>query len=289
MARPLRIEFPGALYHVTARGDRRERIYADAFDCHAWLDVLSFVCARHRFLVHAYCLMPNHYHLLLETVEANLSSGMQLMNSMYSQAFNRRHRLVGHLFQGRYKAIVCEKKSYLKELARYIVLNPVRAKLATDVDAWEWSSQGMVMGRLPAPVWFDSTYLLSHFGQDKQAALEAYMAFVRAGLEAKRPLDQVEHQTVLGHLDLLETEDSLDAILRKGVLSRTHRKALIKPLETFFSNGADRDHAIAAAYATNGYTMGEIARHCGVSTKTVSRAVQRLTLEKSSAETRFPG
>jgi putative transposase len=282
MARPLRIEFPGALYHVTSRGDRRKRIYADAFDCHAWLDVLSFVCARHRFQVHAYCLMPNHYHLLLETIEGHLSSGMQQMNGMYSQAFNRRHRVVGHLFQGRYKAILCEKQSYLKELARYIVLNPVRAKLADSADAWEWSSQGMVMGRVPAPVWFDSKYLLSHFGPDRGAALLAYREFVLAGLDAKRPLDDVMHQMVLGQFDHLENEGQLNELLRNGELSRTQRKALVRPLEAFFEHCTDQKLAMCDAYASQGYTMGEIARYCGVSTKTVSRAVHQRGLDKNS-------
>lgn len=129
MVRPLRIEYPGAFYHVTARGDRREAIYSDDADRGLWLDTLAEVCARFRFAVHAYCLMGNHYHLLVETMHGRLSAGMRQLNGVYSQAYNRRHNLVGHVFQGRYTAILCEKDRYLKELARYIILNPVRAKL----------------------------------------------------------------------------------------------------------------------------------------------------------------
>ena len=131
MARPLRLEFSGALYHVTSRGDRREDIYLDDADRGNYLSVLSEVCDRFNWLVHAYCLMSNHYHLLIETPDSNLAMGMRQLNGVYTQRFNRRHARVGHVFQGRYKAIIVQKDSYLLELARYIVLNPVRARMVT--------------------------------------------------------------------------------------------------------------------------------------------------------------
>ena len=127
MARPLRLEFAGALYHVTSRGDRREDIYLDDGDRQDWLAVLAHVCERFNWVVHAYCQMTNHYHLLVETVDGNLSQGMRQLNGLYTQRFNRRHRQVGHLFQGRYKAILVQKEAHLLELSRYVVLNPVRA------------------------------------------------------------------------------------------------------------------------------------------------------------------
>lgn len=127
MARPLRLEFSGALYHVTSRGDRREDIYLDDEDRIDWLEVLGKVCGRFNWLVHAYCQMTNHYHLLVETVDGNLSMGMRQLNGQYTQRFNRRHSIVGHLFQGRYKSILVQKDSYLLELTRYVALNPIRA------------------------------------------------------------------------------------------------------------------------------------------------------------------
>lgn len=127
MTRPLRLEFAGALYHVTSRGDHRGSIYFDDTDRLAWLDVLATVCARFNFVVHSYCQMTNHYHLLIETIDGDLARGMRQLNGAYSQHFNRRHGLVGHVFQGRYKAILVQKESYLMELARYVVLNPMRA------------------------------------------------------------------------------------------------------------------------------------------------------------------
>ena len=152
MTRPLRLEFPGALYHVTSRGNRRNLIYLDDGDRNAWLRVLGKVCERHRFVIHSFCQMTNHYHLLVETVEPNLSTGMRQLNGLYSQYFNWRHSLVGHLFQGRYKAILVQKESYLVELARYIVLNPLRARVVSSLDDWQWSSHRHFVSEEQEPV-----------------------------------------------------------------------------------------------------------------------------------------
>lgn len=140
MARPLRLEFGNALYHVTARGDRRGAIYHDEADRFAWLAALASTCKRFNFVIHAYCQMTNHFHFMVETVDAGLHRGMRHLNSTYAQYFNRRYRLAGHLFQGRYKAILCQKEAYLLELARYIVLNPVRAGMVATPGDWQWSS-----------------------------------------------------------------------------------------------------------------------------------------------------
>ena len=150
MARPLRIEFAGALYHVTARGNARQDIYEDDDDRRIFLKYLARVCDRHEWLCHAYCLMPNHYHLLVETGKPTLSKGMMYLNGVYTQYYNRQHARVGHLFQGRFKAVLVEKDAYLLELSRYIVLNPVRgvAKLAK---GWLWSSYRATAGLAPSP------------------------------------------------------------------------------------------------------------------------------------------
>lgn len=130
MARPLRIEFPGAVYHVTSRGHAKQVIFLDVRDYADFLEVLCFVVKRFNWILHAYCLMSNHYHLLIETPDGNLSRGMRQLNGIYTQQFNRRHSRVGHVLQGRYKAILVDKENYLLELCRYIVLNPVRAGIA---------------------------------------------------------------------------------------------------------------------------------------------------------------
>jgi REP element-mobilizing transposase RayT len=133
MARPIRIEFEGALYHVTARGDRREAIYEDDADRERFLDLLGRVAGDFNWVVHAYCLMDNHYHLLIETPDGNLGKGMRQLNGVYTQYSNRRHRRVGHLFQGRYKAILVDADSYLLELARYACARGVRSRMNASV------------------------------------------------------------------------------------------------------------------------------------------------------------
>lgn len=163
MARPLRLEFSGALYHVMARGNRRAPIYLDDTDFTQFLTGLGKVCERYNWLTHAYCLMHNHYHLLIETPDGNLSRGMRQLNGVYSQRFNRRHGTSGHLFQGRYKAILVQKGSYLLELSRYIVLNPVRARIAPAVQDWRWSSYLETVGRVEPPEWLETDWLLAQF------------------------------------------------------------------------------------------------------------------------------
>ena len=138
MTRPLRLAYPGALYHVTTRGNARQAIYTDDQDHSTFLAVLAAVVMRSQWLCHAYCLMDNHYHLLIETPQGNLSAGMRQLNGVYTQRFNRRHTRVGHVFQGRFKAILVERENYLLELCRYVVLNPVRAGLISEWKQYPW-------------------------------------------------------------------------------------------------------------------------------------------------------
>ncbi|MFT5117647.1 MAG: putative transposase [Kiritimatiellia bacterium] len=172
MARPLRIEFAGALYHITSRGNGREDIYASDSDRQMWLEVFGEVCRRFNWVCHAYCLMGNHYHLLVETPESNLSLGMRQLNGVYTQRFNRSQNRVGHVFQGRYKAILVEKASYLRELARYIILNPVRARMVRSAKDWVWSSYRATAGfKSPYP-WLNVEWLLSGFARRRSTACE---------------------------------------------------------------------------------------------------------------------
>lgn len=162
MARPLRLEFPGAIYHVTARGNAQNDTFLDDEDRQLFLACLGEIVTRLNWLCHAYCLMDNHYHLLIETPEGNLSRGMRQLNGVYTQRFNRRHKRVGHLFQGRFKAIVVERDSYLLELCRYVVLNPVRARMVKHIEHYPWSSYPATMGLVPKAAWLSTDWLLSH-------------------------------------------------------------------------------------------------------------------------------
>ena len=275
MARPLRLEFAGALYHVTSRGDRREAVYLDDGDRQGWLEVLATVCHRFSWVVHAYCQMTNQYHVLVETRDGNLSGGMRQLNGLYSQRFNRCHSLVGHLFQGRYKAILVQKEAYLLELSRYVVLNPVRARMVEQPDAWPWSSYRATTGLGKAPAWLDTDWLLAQFGPNRKAATEAYRAFVMQGRSLPGPLSRIRHQLLLGDDAFVERykEDKRPEELRE--LSKAHRRSLALSLADYRSRHRSRDEAMAHAYRSGAYTMGEIGRYFGVHSMTVSRAVRK--------------
>lgn len=274
MARPLRLEFAGAVYHVTSRGDRREDIYLDDEDRREWLAVLGLVCERFNWVVHAYCQMTNHYHLLIETVDGNLSAGMRQLNGLYTQRLNRRHGIVGHLFQGRYKAILVQKESHLLELSRYVVLNPVRAKMMEHPEEWPWSSYPACLHDQFTPPWLDTDWLLGQFGTQRNQARLAYQSFVMAGKDIPSPLLATRHQLILGDDDFIEQhhQNKLSEEMRE--LSKAHRRSLALTLDQYQQSFTDRNQAMAQAYKSGAYTMGQIADFFDVHYMTVSRAVR---------------
>lgn len=181
MTRPLRIEFPGALYHVTSRGDRREDIFVDDMDRAGLLVVVAQGLARLDGCMLAYCLMSTHYHFVLQTRQGNLSALMRHINGNYTQAFNRRHGKVGHLFQGRFKAILVDEDNYLLEVCRYVELNPVRAAMVAGPSDWPWSSYRAHVGQTEVPQWLASMtlwgYLLGHDPQTTTDCTRAQQAY----------------------------------------------------------------------------------------------------------------
>jgi putative transposase len=199
MARPLRLEFPGAVYHVTARGDRQEPIFEGDDDRVAFLGLLAKEVRQQGWLLYAFCLMGNHYHLLLETPEPNLVRGMRRLNGVYTQAFNHRHDRAGHVLQGRYKSILVDKDSYLLELCRYVVLNPVRAQMVSAVGEWPWSSYLATAGKMAAPDWLAVEHVLGLLSSsDRAQARRAYTRFVAEGLDGPSPWGQLKGQIFLG-------------------------------------------------------------------------------------------
>ena len=205
MARPLRIQYAGALYHVTARGNERRPVFRDDVDRDLWMGQLGTVAARFPLRVCAYVMMPNHYHLLVETSEPNLSAAMRQLNGVYTQIFNRRHRRVGHLFQGRFHAIVVDKNSYLLELTRYIHLNPVRVGEVRDPELFAWSSAACYVGRRPSPAFLQIDDVLALFASRRNLAQERYRLFLSEGLGAQeRPWEHIVGQTLLGDQSFVE-------------------------------------------------------------------------------------
>jgi putative transposase len=276
MARPLRVEFAGALYHVTARGNRREEIYFDDQDRQRFLALLAEVCDRFNWLIHAYCLMTNHYHLVVETPDGNLSKGMRQLNGVYTQAVNRRHRRVGHVFQGRFKAILVQKEAYLLELGRYVVLNPVRARMVARAEDWPWSSCRVALGMADAPGFLDVEFLLSHFGSTRGAAAAAYRRFVESGIGRPSPLSAVRHQVILGDDAFVEQFNGVRESAALREVPKVQRRPIAGELADFAARYPDRREAMARAYRSGAYTMQEIADHFGVHYMTVSRAVRSL-------------
>ncbi|MDZ4813520.1 MAG: transposase [Pseudomonadota bacterium] len=268
MARPLRIEYAGALHYLMARGSARAEVFADDDDREAFLSELARVCERFDWVVWAYCLMGNHYHLLVETRRPTLSRGMRELNGIYTQRFNRRHRRVGPVFQGRYKSVLVDKDSYLLELSRYIVLNPVRADLCERADAWRWSSYRAVMGKAPAPDRLAVDATLNLFGTDRGVARRAYARFVAAGVEASDPTADISGQIFLGD------DDFVARVTRKTQsasrqIPRTQRTW--KSLKAIKRESEDRNAAIRAAYALGVYSLSEIGAHFGLHYASISR------------------
>jgi REP element-mobilizing transposase RayT len=179
MARPLRIEYPGAFYHIINRGNAGEAIYADDSDRRKFLEYLERVVERFTISIHAYCLMTTHYHLIVETPNANISSAIQWLNVSYVTYHNRKHHRHGHLFQGRFKSILINADDYLLVLSRYIHLNPVRATITESPEDYPWSSyRAYVKGGNAIPSWLECDRLLSYFETTTRKAMNRYRRFV---------------------------------------------------------------------------------------------------------------
>jgi len=275
MARPLRLEFTGALYHVSSRGDRREPIYEDDEDRRRFLATLGEVVGQMHWVCYAYCLMSNHYHLLIETPDGNLAKGMRQLNGIYTQASNRRHKRVGHLFQGRYQAILVEGDVYLLELIRYVVLNPVRAGMVPHAGDWLWSSYGATVGSAERPSWLAVDGLLAQFGNRRAEARRRYAKFVAEGLDRPSVWNELKGQIFLGGEAFVKRMQArLGAVAEDVNIPRAQRRAPAPPLTVIERRFRHRDAAIIAAYATGDYSYQQIARHFSVHFTTVGRIVR---------------
>jgi putative transposase len=279
MARPLRLEFSGALYHITSRGDHREDIFMDDVDRQSFLNILGQVCARTGWICHAYCLMDNHYHLVIDTPKPNLAKGMRQLNGVYTQAFNRRHDRAGHVFQGRYKAIIVDRDRFFVDLCSYVVLNPVRTGKVRSVIHWRWSSYQAVVGRVVCPVWLDCGSLLGAFAKQRRQAKQAYAQVVKQSKDLPSIWEHLRNQIYLGD-EAFVTRMQRKLIGRKksGDLSeipKIQREPPPKPLEHYTRRYKNRNRAITAAYASGQYTLKAIADHFGLHYTTISRIIKQ--------------
>ena len=284
MSRPLRLELSGGLYHVTSRGDGREDIYLSDGDRRDWLAVFENVCTRFNWVCHAWCLMSNHYHILIETPEANLAQGMRQLNGVYTQHFNRGHSRVGHVFQGRYKAILVERDSYLLELARYVVLNPLRAGMVQRLQDWPWSSYAATCGQVPSPEWLQTDWILAQFGQTRGTAIEKYIHFVHEGARLPSVWTKLQGQIYLGSEAFVkQMQAKIEQQPGLSEVPRAQRRELTQPL-THFEQRYPRQEAMARAYFSGQHTLAAIAQHFEVHYSTVSRAVRAHEADKGKVQ-----
>jgi REP element-mobilizing transposase RayT len=276
MARPIRLEFPDAVYHVTTRGFGGGDIFIDDQDRQLFLTVLGEVVSRSGWIVHAYVLMDNHYHLVIETPKGNLSRGMRQLNGVYTQRYNNIHGTGGSVFQGRFKAILFERNAYLLELCRYIVLNPLRLKAVKNLSRYRWSSYRATAGELKPASWLSTAWILANFGRGA-AAERKYKEFIMAGVGLPSPLTYVKSQVLLGSAAFIKRMQA--KLLNKVDMSGTKKRIKRPGLTTLFpvkirKEKYLRNEVIRRAYQEYAYTMSEIADAAQLHFSTVSKVIK---------------
>lgn len=299
MARPLRIELEDGLYHVVSRGNARKPVFFDQMDYERRLDWIRRTVETYGWHVHAFCLMPNHDHLFVETPRPNLAAGMHYLNGSYTSYFNRRHRRVGHLLQGRYKAVLIENEGHYWEVSRYIHLNPVRARRVERPEQWAWSSYGGYHSKRRCLPWVTYRRVLGEFGRDEITARRKYRQFVAEGMDGKvdSPFEEVVHGLLLGSQEFIDRVRSLIDLRPddRGVpmLRRMRDVPGLPTVVEMVGRAFGRDDELwrrgrrddsmaraAAAYLARvrfGHPAGEIARALGYAgPSSVTRAVRRV-------------
>lgn len=255
LVRALRNEIAGAHYHVMSRGNEKQNIFRSRSDRTAFLRMLSEVCTEQSWQIHTYCLMNNHFHLIVETPEKTLAIGMKALCGVYAQWFNARHGRVGHLYQGRYVSRLIEKDEYFLALQRYILQNPVRAGLCCEAVEWEWSSYSATIGISPRPDFLDPDFALGFFS-DGGNSVQAFIEYVSE--------KSVPGPWMSSTMPLRVAREQND--LRSIITSRHDRDA--------------RNVQILEAFDRFGFTMTEIAHFLEVTPAAVSKIISRMRRER---------
>lgn len=281
MARPLRIAYPGAYYHVTSRGNEQKDVFKSRKDREKFLEYLASATQRYGAVIHAYCQMTNHYHLLLETPEGNLSQIMRHINGAYTTYFNVKRKRAGHLFQGRFKAILVEADAYAAELSRYIHLNPVKAGIVNRPEDYPWSSYRSYIGQSQATEWLMTDFILGYFG----ASGERYRAFVEEliGKEYESPLQAAIGAAVLGTADFVEMVTAKHIGTRRPerevpalrhLASRPSLKEILKMVDVAFGSNKKvaRQAGMYLCHRYSGEKVREIGKHFAVGPSAITEA-----------------
>jgi len=290
MARPLRINYPGAFYHITARGNERKAVFKSNQDRKQFLSYLGSAHKRYGAVIHGYCLMDNHYHLLLETPRENLSQIMHHINGAYTTYFNVKRNRCGHLFQGRYKAILVEKDSYCQELSRYIHMNPIRAGIVEKIELYPWSSYLSYIGERKEDEWLETVFVLRYFGKRVDFAREKYREYVEnaIGKRMEDPLKQVYASTILGSESFIEwaqgkidrqsrEKDSRDIPALKALACRPTLDQIQQGTVDVVRDDAGLQKKIAMYLSQDmgGYSLIEIGERHGLQASAVSQSNRR--------------
>jgi len=302
MARPLRIEYPGAYYHITSRGNERKDIFKDDHDKKQFISYLKSAYLRYKAVIHVYCLMNNHYHLLIDTPKGNLSHIMRHINGAYSTYFNIRHRRAGHLFQGRYKAILVDADAYAGELSRYIHLNPFRAGMVDAPEHYAWSSYACYIDKGKSPDWLTIDFILGYFSGYNISPKQKYKEFVSTKMLGtyESPLQGTVASTILGqdcfieeiretHLKNRAKDRNLPALNELSASLDVNEiyntiKSVVKDNPSLL-----RNYTLYLCRNYSGKSLREIGNYFGISEAAVSQAnfrfCHRLEKDKSLKKT----
>lgn len=277
MSRPVRIEFPGANHYVSCHAFQDLVLFHDDEDRAVFLSLLESVVNQFHWTLHGYVLLQDHFHLLVEVPQANLSRGMRQLNGVYTQHYNRLHKRTGVLFRGRFSSILFEKETYLSRLYRHMVLNPLRQKECTSLDRFKWSSHRQITGAARVHAFVSIEDILSDFGKRLDSCQKKYKAFVRAGVNESSPIEEKRHQILLGSDKFI---CQVQPLLNKVKNTKRKAKAVVrkKSLSSLFSEveiltRLERNMVIVKAHLEHQYTLAEIGDHLGLHYTTVSKVI----------------
>lgn len=292
MARPLRITYPGAFYHITSRGNERKEIFKSLADREKFLFYLESATRRYDAMIHVYCLMSNHYHLLLETPSGNLSQILRHINGAYTTYFNTKRQRSGHLLQGRFKAILVDMDEYSKELSRYIHLNPLRAKMIEKLEQYRWSSYLDYIGTRKPPAWLERNFILGYFGKKPSIAQRNYREFVEAKLDQKykNPLREVVGSTILGSVDFVKEikkrfiegkKANRDLPALKALISEPSIEEIIKAVESEFIQQPVlvKNVSLYLCHRYTAHKLKQIGGHFNIGESAVSQGNGRISVK----------
>ena len=283
MSRPLRIQYSGAIYHITSRGNGGDKIFQDKEDYLMFLEELKEVIEYYNWISYAYCLMPNHYHLFIKTLDPNLSMGMRQLNGNYTKKYNVHHKRFGHILQGRFKSVLVEDAGYQGNVVRYITLNPVKARISNSITNWPWSSHKEIMGLTKKSGCVHPNETLSFFHENKETAKKEYNNYLHEKIEEDSTWKDLQSGLILGSLQFARDMVNKYGNKESGEHIKKERFAGRPSLEEIFEGVKEknkRNFLIFKSFKKHGYTQTEIGECLNLHYSTVSRLIDNKKKKK---------